>query len=344
MQGKAVMGLIVVLSLYALYDYFSAKKYQWISLESKFGMSFFSNILSMIGLMNIFYLYNVKLHFTIYIGLMLLLTLIVQVLSIYFTGFRYKVPYDDTGELSVMLKNVLWHQGYKDVEQVVEYRENKFSFPGEKKRIELEFREGIVTRRDFHYLKFKKWGNSESREAITEALDEKLERYDPQMPSSIFRVLEFLLILAFMIGFIGYFNYLAINPSEVEARDHRLPIETLMLSDLNRTITDPSALLLFEEQLNNAEGHTNKYLTFDKFGDQTIQVFYGNPYKSLFVGPEFSYLYIDYAKLKESSIWDRFMVSMYELYGRQSGAYYIVDVDSEILYEKLMEVIEEGGS
>lgn len=340
MQGKVVLGLIVILSLYALYDYFTSKKYKWIASESKIGMSFLSNILSIIGLMNIFLLFNVQLHFIIYIALMLLFTIVIQIISIYFIGFVYKVPYDDTGELSVMLKNVLWHQGYKDVEQIVEYRENKFSFQDEKKTIELVFREGIVSKRDYHYLKFKKWGNSESREAITEALDEKLERYEPQLPSSILKVLEFFIILIFMIGCIGYFNYQAIKPSEIAVRDQLTPIEALELTDQSIKITDLSVLDLFESQLNPAEGHTNNYITYDKFGNQSIEVLFGESYKTLYVGPEFSHVYIDYAKLKESSTWDRIMVSIYELYGRESGAYYIVDVDSELLYEKLTEIID----
>lgn len=341
MHSKALLGLMVVLSFYALYDYVSTKRYEWISVESKMGLGFLTNILTLSGLINILLLYEIQLHFTVYIAILLSLCLLIQYLTIHFSGFRYKIPYSDTTELSVMLKNVLWYQGYKDVEQIVEYRENKFSFPGEKKSIELEFREGFFSKSDYHYLKFKRWTDRESRETITEALDAKLERYEPNAPSTLFKAFEFLTILIFIIGFIGYYNYQAIRPNEIPIYDATSPPEVLVLTDHDISVTDSSMIISFGDQFENAYAIYVKHMASGVMDDSVIKVNYGDPYRTLFIGPKFSYLYVDFENLRTESSWDNIMVSVYNLYGDKKGVYYSLYV-KDSFYDELTRIIQNN--
>lgn len=341
MQSKALLGLMVVLSFYALYDFFSTKKYEWISVESKMGLGFLTNVLTLSGLINIFLLYEIQLHFVVYIAILLSLCVLIQYLTMHFGGFRYKIPYSDTTELSVLLKNVLWYQGYKDVEQLVEYRENKFSFPGEKKSIDLEFREGFFSKSNFHYLKFKRWTDRESRETITEALDAKLEKYEPNVPSSFFKALEFLFILIFIAGFIGYYNYEAIRPREIAIYDATSPPAVLVLADHDISVTDPSMILSFEDQFKNSNAFYYKDISPNFLNDSLIKVTYGDTYRTLFIGPKLSYLYVDYEDLKTESSWNNIMVSVYNLYGDKKGVYYSLYV-KDSFYDKLTRFIQNN--
>jgi hypothetical protein len=339
LQSKALLGLIVILSFYALYDFFSTKKYEWISVESKIGLGFLTNIFTMSGLINILLLYEIQLHFTVYIAILLFLCLLIQYITIHFGGFRYKIPYSDTTELSVLLKNVLWYQGYKDVEQIVEYRENKFSFPGEKKSIELEFREGFFSKSDFHILKFKKWTNRESREAITESLDAKLERYEPDVPSTLSKVFAFMIIIVCVVGFIGYYNFEALRPHELSIYDSNSAPEVLVLADHDILITDPSLITSFEEQFENSNAIYDRHISPKSMNDSVIKVTYGDSYRTLYIGPKFSYLYVDFEAMKEKSSWDNLMVSIYGLYGKQEGVYYFLFAN-DTFYDELTRIIE----
>lgn len=341
MHSKALLGLMVILSFYALYDFLSTKKYGWISVESKMGVGFLTNVLTLSGLINILLLYEIQLHFAVYTAILLCLCILVQYLTIHFGGFRYKLPYSDTTELSVMLKNVLWYQGYKDVEQIVEYRENKFSFPGEKKSIELEYREGYFSRSNYHYLKFKRWTNRESREAITEALDEKIARYEPKMPSPISKAFEFLIILVFIVGFIGYYNYQAIRPSEIAIFDSNLPPNALMMPDHDLLVSDSSLITSFEDQFKNSYAIYNKYNYPNVMDDSVIKVTYGDTFRTLFIGPNLSYLYVNYEDMRNESFWDNLMVSMYSLYGDEEGIYYLI-FPNDTFYDELTRVIQNN--
>ncbi|MDW7662293.1 MAG: hypothetical protein SCL54_12810 [Bacillota bacterium] len=341
MQSKALLGLIVILSFYALYDFLSTKKYEWISVESKIGLGFLTNILTLSGLINILLLYEIQLHFTVYIAILLCLCVTIQYLTIHFGGFRYKIPYSDTTELSVMLKNVLWYQGYKNVEQIVEYRENKFSFPGEKKTIEIEFREGFFSKSDFHILKFKKWTNRESREAITESLDSKLERYEPDAPSTLSKVFAFVIILISIVGLIGYYNYEALRPNELSIYDSSSAPEVLILADHDILITEPSLITSFEEQFKNSNAIYDRHISPKSMNDSVIKVTYGDPYRTLYIGPKFSYLYVDFEAMKENSSWDHLMVSMYGLYGKQEGVYYFLFAN-DTFYDELTRIIQNN--
>ncbi len=341
MQSKALLGLMVVLSFYALYDLISTKKYEWISVESKMGLAFLTNVLTLSGLVNILLIYDTELHYSVYIALLLSLCILIQYLTTHFGGFRYKIPYSDTDELSVMLKNVLWYQGYKDVDQIVEYRENKFSFPGEKKSIELEFREGYFSRSNYHYLKFKRWTNRESREAITEALDEKIGRYEPKMPSPTYKAFEFLIILVCIVGFIGYYNYQAIRPSEIAIFDANLPPDALMIPDHDILVSDPSLITSFKDQFKNSNAIYNKYNYPSVMDDSVIKVTYGDTFRTLFIGPNLSYLYVNYEDMRNESFWDNLMVSMYSLYGDEEGIYYLI-FPNDTFYDELTRVIQNN--
>lgn len=341
MHSKALLGLMIILSFYALFDLLSTKKYEWISLESKMGLAFLSNILTISGLMNILQLYDLQLHFSVYIALLLALCILIQYLITYFGGFRYKIPYSDTESLSVMLKNVLWYQGYKDIEQIVEYRENKFSFPGEKKSIELELRDGIFNKTNYHYLKLKRWTNRESREAITEALDAKLERYEPNTPSEVYKTFEYIIILICIVGMIGYYNYQAIRPPELSIYDLKSPPKVLSLMDHDIDVTDPLIINSFEEQFEDIYAFYYKGLEPIFMDNTSITVGYGDPYRTLIIGPNHGYLYVDFEKLKAVSLWDNIMVSAYDLYGDKKGVYYRIN-SSDSFYGELTRIIQNN--
>lgn len=339
MKEKVMLGLVLITSLYVLVDYMSAIKYERISVESKFGLEFLMNILSVLGLMNIFSLLDVKVHPIFYLIAIVLFTVAIQLISRYFFGLKYKVLISDTDEISVLLKKVLWHHGYKEVEQIVEYRENKFSFPGEKKSIALVFKEGLITKKDSHTLIFKKWVDSDLRESIVEGLDVLLERFEHETNSSFYKIMEFLMVLLLIAGCIVGFNHEALRPSERMIREGGDPIEVLELHEYNITLTDASVLNAFNEQLLFNEAYFNNYVTSHLITDEYIKVSFDESYKTVYIGPKYSYLYIDYAKLKEESIIDRMMVSVYELYGTKEGVYYAMDIDENLLYNRLMEIV-----
>ena len=81
MHSKALLGLMVILSFYALYDFLSTKKYDWISVESKMGVGFLTNVLTLSGLINILLLYEIQLHFAVYTAILLCLCILVQYLT-----------------------------------------------------------------------------------------------------------------------------------------------------------------------------------------------------------------------------------------------------------------------
>lgn len=339
MRGEGLLILVIILSIYVLYDFFSIKRYERLAQESKIGLGFLTNILTLSGLMNLFSLWNIQIPFIFYLSTMLVLSILMQVLSIYYGGFTYKIPFDDTDELSVILKKILWYHGHREVDPILEANETKFVFPGEKKSIEMAFHEGVISRKSHHTLKFKRWGDKATKEEILESLDEKLGQYEVALPVSSSKSFELIGAIVLLVASILYFNYEAVSPSVISVFDESSSVEVLELSDYDIVINESAVLMTFEEHYKNADAHYTKYIKFENFDDKSIKVSYGDTSKTLFVGPKSSYLYVNYEDLKNKSSWDRFKISLYELYGKKEGVFYAVEVYDQTLYAQLLQIV-----
>ncbi len=271
------------------------------------------------------------------VGLFLLVIIFLN----YFKGLIYRVAdYPDVTMLPLILAAL-------DASELHNYKHDSsedgkiitVEVLGSNKVLTIETKQSFVSGQTYYLLSFKKWMHSKSRKSVLSHIRTALEQHTPIPQKTWTKNVEKGLTIALVLLILLYGNALIINPYKIELNYEGPLPEKLMVTRLDRRITDEkqhelieidklSDIALFYESLRYLNTYSEGDVIFDDIASEdrmleyTYTVTLDKPWRTLYVGPYKGYVTVNYNEMKKASLWYEWSVSIYQFFGGKDYAIY----------------------